>query len=112
MTAETEKRLKCGDREHPDGETMIPYSLKGPDNDREICENPATFRVGDAKRVIVERETIDLNTLEPTTLREEKTQGTVLTCAVHAERAKEQWRSREQVDPSDYPTIEKLNQGQ
>lgn len=108
MTAEIKKSLKCGDREHPDGEIMVPFSLKGPDDAREICENPATFRVGEAKRAVVERETIDLDTLEPTTVREERTQGTVLTCAVHAERAKEQWQYRERIDPNDPLTIEEV----
>ena len=107
MNDDTEKRLKCGQRETPDGEIMVPYLLKGPaDGPRAVCENPATFRVGEAKRVVVERETVDLDTLEPTMLREERAQGTVLTCAVHTERAKEQWRDRERVAPNDYPTVE------
>ena len=109
MSDDTKKRLKCGDRETADGEIMVSYLLKGPaDGPREVCENPATFRVGEAKRVVVERDTIDRDTLEPTTRHEERTQGTVLTCAVHAERAKEQWRHRERVAPNDYATVEEI----
>lgn len=56
----------------------------------------------------IERETVDLDTLEPTIVREKRTQGTVLTCAVHVERAKEQWRHRERVAQNDYPTVEEI----
>jgi hypothetical protein len=73
-----------------------------------VCENPATFRVGEAKRIEIERETVDLDTLEPTTVHEEWTQGTVLTCAVHLKRAKERWKHHERVHSNDYPTTEEV----
>lgn len=88
---------------------LVPYTLAGPD-ESDLCENPARYRVGTAKTYIEEHLTNDPDTLELLTEERERPQNALLCCGVHKERAKEQWRHREQApDTTEYPLITELD---